>query len=535
MPQAAKASRALSSRVLVVLALALSLLTAAPAHAAQPPPPASASASPPVPAELVAPDSPRACMSRFAELARAGEFGDAAAYLDLSDAQRPDAAQLARRLKAVLDAQGWFRVEALSPKPWGEPSDKLPGVIEVGSIPGPSGKEPVRLVRRAFPDGARWLFSRNTVDRIDDWYGRLRDRWLREYLPERLLRSGPHELLWWQWIALPVVFLLSLGAGNVLGFLSRLALGRVVARTKAEWDDALLRRLGGPLTLLWAVVSVDLVLPRLSLYPPGEAFMERVIAAGFYVALFWCVERGIDIAAARALEKPQNQQNPAARSLIPLGARASKVALVAVAAIAALSALGYPVASLLAGLGIGGVAIALAAQKTVENLFGSLSIGVDQPFRVGDFITVDGLVTGTVESIGLRSTRIRTLDRTLVTIPNGKLADMRVESYAPRDRIRLLVTLPLDRRAGPATVRAILEGARAYLKQHPKAFQDRSVSLAKIGEGSLDVEVVAWFETTSWDEFLVLREEAILALLDVVEKAGTRLAYPTRTLHVERE
>lgn len=534
MPQAALRSTAVS-RALAVLVLALSLL-AAPARAAQPPlsPPPAASAPLPA-AEVVAPDSPRASMTRFVELARSGEYGDAAAYLDLSDAQRPDAAQLARRLKAVLDTQVWFKVEALSPKPWGEPSDKLPGVLEIGTIHGASGKEPVRLVRRAFPDGARWIFSRNTVERTDEWYGRLRDRWLREYLPERLLRTGPHELLWWQWIALPVVFLLSIGAGNVLGYLSRLALGQVVARTKTEWDDALLRRLGGPLTLLWAVVAVDLVLPRLALYPPGEAFMGRVITAGFYVALFWCVERGIDIAAARALEKPQNQANPAARSLIPLGARASKVALVAIAAIAALSALGYPVASLLAGLGIGGVAIALAAQKTVENLFGSLSIGVDQPFRVGDFITVDGLVTGTVESIGLRSTRIRTLDRTLVTIPNGKLADMRVESYAPRDRIRLLVTLPLDRRAGPAAVRAVLEGARAYFKEHPKAFVERSVSLAKIGEGSLDVEVVAWFQTTSWDEFLVLREEAILALLDVVEKAGTRLAYPTRTLHLERE
>ena len=137
----------------------------------------------------------------------------------------------------------------------------------------------------------------------------------------------------------------------------------------------------------------------------------------------------------------------------------AKIAAIAVAAIAVLSEFGYPVTSLVAGLGIGGIALALAAQKTVENLFGSLSIGIDQPFRVGDYINVD-TISGTVESIGLRSTRIRTLDRTLVTLPNGKLADMRVESFAERDRIRFICVLALTRSTKAAAVREVLDGAR---------------------------------------------------------------------------
>jgi MscS family membrane protein len=524
-------------RALVAPFVALSLLAAAPAAAAQPKPAPSAVAPAPSavapPPEDAAPDSPRVSVRRFLELCRAGEYGEAAAYLDLSDAQKPDGPQLARRLKAVLDAQIWIKVESISGKPGGDPDDKLPaGVEELGTVPGASGPEPVRLVRRHFADGTRWIFSRNTVDHIDDWYGRLRDRWLREYLPDPLLRPGPHELLWWQWIALPVLFLLAVGAGNVLAWISRLLLGRVVARTKATWDDALLARLGGPLTLIWAVAAVDLALPKLALYPPADAFMGRVVTAGFYLALFWFMERSIDIAGVRLLEKPSNQTNAAARSLVPLGARALKVALVVLAFIAMLSALGYPVASLLAGLGIGGVALALAAQKTVENLFGSFSIGVDQPFRVGDFITVDSLVTGTVESIGLRSTRIRTLDRTLVTIPNGKLADMRVESITLRDRIKLACTLPLDRGASAEAVRAVLTGVRDLLEAHPKIWPDKNISLAKIGDASLDVEILAWFQTTSWDEFIAIREEILLGFLDVVEKAGTRLAVPTRAVRV---
>jgi MscS family membrane protein len=509
--------------------LALCLLVATPPLAAQPrpaPPPAATAPAPAAapPVEEAAPDSPRASVKRFLELCKAGEYAEAAAYLDLTEVQKPDGAQLARRLKAVLDRQIWIKLESISPLPQGDPLDKLPaGVEEIGSIPGPGGAEPVRLVRRHFPEGTRWLFSRTTVERIDDWYSRLRDRWLQEYMPQILLRAGPEDLLWWQWIALPVLFLLALGAGNVLGYLTRLVIGRVVARTKTTFDDHLLKRLGGPLTLVWAVAAVDLALPHIALYPPAEAFMARVLRAGFFLGVFWFVERGIDVVGARVLTLPTTKGNSAARSLVPLGARALKVALVAVAIVATLSVLGYPVGSLVAGLGIGGVAIALAAQKTMENLFGSLSIGVDQPFRVGDFITVDGL-SGSVESIGLRSTRIRTLDRTLVTIPNGKLADMRIESFAERDRIRFACTLNLDRGCAAAEVRAVVTGARALLEKHPKIWPGVSVSMAKIGDASLDVEILAWFQTTSWNEFLVLREDTLLGLLEVVEKAQARLA-----------
>jgi MscS family membrane protein len=531
-------------RLRLLLAYFFVVALLAPATAAAQPKPApvptaAATAAPapaPAPAEEVAPDSPRASVKRFLALCRAGEYGEAATYLDLPDARKPEGALLARRLKAVLDGQIWVKLENISAKPLGDHKDKLPaGVEEIGVIPGPNGPEPVRLVRRHTTDGQRWIFSRSTIAHIDAWYGRLRDRWLRDYLPDRLLRPGPHELLWWQWIALPVLFALALAAGNILGFVTRKVLGRVVSSTKASWDDALLSRLGAPLTLLWAVVAVDLALPRIALYPPAEAFMGGVVTAGFYVAVFWLIERGIDVGAARVLDRPATQGNPAARSLVPLGARAFKVALLAIAVIAALSALGYPVGSLVAGLGIGGVALALAAQKTVENLFGSLSIGVDQPFRVGDFITVDGLVTGTVESIGLRSTRIRTLDRTLVTLPNGKLADMRVESYTQRDRIKLGCTIALDRATSPAAVRAVLEGTRALLRAHPRIWPDLNVALAKIGESSLDIEILAWFRTSSWDEFLPMREETLLGLLDVVEKSGAKLAYPTRTIRMDAE
>ena len=131
-----------------------------------------------------------------------------------------------------------------------------------------------------------------------------------------------------------------------------------------------------------------------------------------------------------------------ARPLLSLAIRAGKVVILIMGLIGVLAEMGYPVGSMLATLGIGGLAFALAAQKTIENVFGSVSIGMDQPMREGEFVRIDDFVA-TVEAIGLRSSRFRTLDRTVITIPNGKLADMKVETFAARDRIRLATTLGL--------------------------------------------------------------------------------------------
>jgi MscS family membrane protein len=477
-------------------------------------------------------------VKRFFDLCAAGEYAEAATYLDLPDARKSEGPELARKLRAVVDRQLLGKLDNISPLSAGKTADRMPpGVDEITSVSGLNGPEPVRLVRRHFPDGTRWIFSRATVDHIDGWYGRLREKWQEELLPRALLRPGPKDVLWWQWIALPILFALALGAGLVLGWVTRLVIARLVPSSAASDPDdkeaprhgkrALAARLRGPLTLVWAVAGVDLAVPYLLLYPTAQAFIDRLMRAALFLGFVWFVTRCVDMAGARFLERPDTKDNPAARSLVPLGTKSVKVVLLLCAVLAGLSELGVAVGSLLAGLGIGGVALALAAQKTMENLFGSFSIGIDQPFRVGDYVTVD-TVSGTVESIGLRSTRIRTLDRTLVTFPNGKLGDMRVESYAPRDRMKLACTLPLDRSAAPAQIRAVVDGARALLAAHPKVWPDATVAFTKVGSTSFDVEILAWFTTRSWEEFMALRQEVLLGLLEVVAKSGTELADPLR-------
>ncbi|AUX23458.1 hypothetical protein SOCEGT47_039830 [Sorangium cellulosum] len=513
------------------------LLGARAGELSPPPPP---STPPPVgaaegvdEATQVAPDSPRASLRKFIDLCRAGNYAEAARYLDVPP--RADGVALAQRLKAVLDRHLWLEPDALSPHALGDTQDNLGnGVEQIGTIPTRTGTQPVRLVRRVTPDGVRWLFSRATVVRIDEWYAQLEDRWLRDHLPPALLRPGPRELLWWQWLALPILALASWVVGAVLSFLLRAALRHLVLRTESTLDDALLAVARGPLTFAGALLAMAVALPWLKLYLPAEQFLDAVLRAGAFVAVFWLVLRGIDAVGGRLLEAPATRDNPAARSLVPLMGRIAKVTILIIGAIAVLSELGYPVASLIAGLGIGGVALALAAQKTVENLFGSVSIGIDRPLQVGDFVKID-LVLGTVESIGLRSTRIRTLDRTIVTIPNGKLADLQIESYTARDRMRLHCFLNLVRETTPAQLRAVLEGCERALREHPHIWPDDVVvRFVGLGPSSLDVEIMAWFQTQDFGEFRTMRQEALFSFLEVIASSGSSLAYPTQTVRLAK-
>lgn len=480
------------------------------------------------------PESPRASLETYLRLAREGDYAGAARYLDLGDAPAASGPTLARQLKAVLDRHVWFDLAEVSGAAAGDTTDGLPRRIEqLAVIRDADGAPlPVRLARVDADGEARWRFTRATVSRVPTWYDALGDRWIREHLPASLLRPGPFEVLWWQWLALPLLLLTALAIGTLLGRGARALLARAARRTSSEWDDVALERLGGPVGAMCVLAVAAALVPLLGLYPPAEGAAFDVLRAAFFLAFFWGLWRLVDVVRGVVGRTRWALRAPSSRSLVPLGARVAKVVILAIAAVAVLSLLGYPVASLVAGLGLGGLALALAAQKTVENLFGAFSIGVDQPFREGDFVKIEDFV-GTVEAIGLRSTSFRTLDRTLVSIPNGRLADMRLESFTARDRLRLaaIIGLVYDTRAGQ--LREVLAGLEQVLRDHPKIWPDAVVvRFQQFASSSLDIEVMAWFQTADWSEFQLIRQEILLAFMDVVERAGTSFAFPTRTVHV---
>jgi MscS family membrane protein len=218
-------------------------------------------------------------------------------------------------------------------------------------------------------------------------------------------------------------------------------------------------------------------------------------------------------------------------SVLPLSSRVLKIGIVAVTAAALLSSWGYNTGAILAGLGVGGVALALAAQKTIENLFGGVAVITDRPVAIGDFCRVGDQV-GTVEDIGLRSTRIRTLNRTLLTVPNGQLSAMTLENFSKRDKMWFHLMLNLRRDTTSDQVRTLLESITQTLKENARVeIGPIPVRFVGVGTYSLDLEIFAYVLTPNWDDFLGIQQDLFLRILDEVEAAGTALAVPTQAYY----
>lgn len=485
---------------------------------------------------VTAPDSPRASLSAFLEYTDAGDFARASQYLDVPEAERGQAKQLAHELAVVLDRYVYIDLDAVSGASLGDTATGLPvGVQQIGSIPGARDRtDPVRMVRATRVGGAqaRWVFSRSTVANIPKWYQQLPDRWTLEHLPPWLLGTGPLGILWWQWLGLLIVLAVSWTAGLALGRLARGALGVLAKRAKTHWNEGVSAELRGPFRLAAMLLVALTLLPWLSLNAIASRRVGTVVSAGFTIALFWALWRLVDI-WREVMSVSGWAMHGTSRGLLTLVSRLAKMAVALFGVVSLLAALGYPVAAIIGGLGIGGLAVALAAQKTLENLFGAFAIGADRLFREGDTVTID-TVSGTVESIGLRSIRLRTAERSVVSMPNGKVADSRIETFAPRDRIRFACVLALVYDTSADQIRAVLSGT-ANLLHAEKLVAPESITvfLLQLNTSSLDIQVAAQVLTTDMNEFQRIRQELLLRIMDVVERSGTSFAFPTQTVQLE--
>ena len=355
-------------------------------------------------------------------------------------------------------------------------------------------------------------------------------------LPATLRDVSVLEVFLWQWVALGVLVLLALGlAWIATGVIRRLA-RPVIARTETTIDDHLVVAAAMPLRLAFTVLFVAAGIPFLALAPGVGDFVEGLLTGLAVAAIAWAALRVVDVFAAALQRRLDREGKRSVASVVPLGRRAAKAFLLAIAVVMLLQNVGVNVTGLVAGLGVGGIAVALAAQKTIENVFGGVSVISDQPVRVGDFCRFGDGRMGTVEEIGLRSTRIRTLDRTLVTIPNADFAQRELENFALRDRMRLYAVLGLRYETTPGQMRYLLEALRQLLRDHPKVSPDPArAQFIAFGASSLDVEVFAYVMTPDFNEFLAIREELYLRIMDLVEEAGTGFAFPSQTLYLTRD
>jgi MscS family membrane protein len=252
------------------------------------------------------------------------------------------------------------------------------------------------------------------------------------------------------------------------------------------------------------------------------------------VAVAWLLFRLINIWSEQARARTLDSSDYRRGSIILLGQRISKVVVIIVAGLLTLSVLGFDITTAIAGLGIGSIALAFAAQKTLENLLGGVSILGDEVIRIGEMCRI-GNREGTVEDISLRSTRIRTLECTLLSVPNGELASMNLENMTRRDKFLFRTTIGLRYETTAEQLRTLLLKVNALLQQHPKVDSEGlRVRLIGFGEASLNIEVNCRILTSNLDEFTAIREDLLLRTMEIVSAAGTALAIPSRVIYMPK-
>jgi MscS family membrane protein len=221
----------------------------------------------------------------------------------------------------------------------------------------------------------------------------------------------------------------------------------------------------------------------------------------------------------------------AATSLLRVARRAADILAIFVGIFATLRLYAIDPTPALAGLGVGGIAVALAAQKTLENVIAGASLIFDQAVRVGDTLKM-GDVVGTVEHIGLRSTRIRTPDRTMVSVPNSQIANAILETLSARDKFWFHPIVSLRYETTAEQLRAVVNNTEQLLQKNPAVERDSiRVRFVRFGSFSVDVEIIAYLRAASWDQFLEIQEQLLLGIQEIVSRAGTRLALPSQTLY----
>lgn len=464
---------------------------------------------------------PQDSIFQFLEACHAHNYSKALRYLDLrnmSPAERAkDGPELARQLEDLLDDTP-FDIGTLSRDPEGDQSDGLSSKLE-HLLTVHVGKDSVELqlqhveLKSGF---SVWLVSAESVQLIATAHKAVTENWFEAKLPQRLVTFEVLETPVWRWMALLIAI-------PVLWFLSGFLSAGILAALRPLLDVTAFRR---PLQVC-LFSSGLLALMRLA--PPASLprlFVERALGLIFSLGIAWAGAVAVDLLMERWRSSLDPRAQAVRYSVLPLGRQVLKLTIYLIAILSVFSAWGYNISTILAGLGVGGLAVALAAQKTIENLFGGLSVIGDRPVLVGDACRF-GDRTGEVMHIGLRSTRIRTPDRTIISIPNGQFSSMALENISGRDKILFQTKLNLRRDTTSEQLSQVVSSIHEILKGHAK-IEDGAIPVRFIGVGpySLDIEVAAYVATPNYDEFLAIQQELLMKMLQAVEKAGTALAVP---------
>jgi len=381
-----------------------------------------------------------------------------------------------------------------------------------------------------------WRYSRKTAEAIPQLHDEvfvLGSDWLINLLPE----AGQRRFLGlklWQHIGILLLILLAFILHKIFTWLLEIIIRKSTKRFGVtRKHEQMLFRIARPLSLMILTVVLQKLVPALLL--PISISQVVVLTLDALTPLFGMLAAffAVDIVSTYLEKQALKTKSTLDDQLIPLVRKMLRFFVVVTGVLIILHNLNVNIWALLAGVSVGGLALALAAQDTIKHFFGSLMIFVDKPFQIGDWINFDGM-DGTVEEVGFRSTRVRTFANSLVYVPNGKIADMIVNNYGMRVYRRYSTKIAITYDTPPELIEKFVEGLKGIIANHPQTRKDYyEIHLNDMGSHALEVLFYIFFFVPSWSDELQARHEVLIAVLKLADEVGVRFAFPTQTLHIE--
>jgi MscS family membrane protein len=489
----------------------------------------------PASADPLGRDTPSGTVLGFLKAAQDGNEKAAADYLQMSAARRlsqgPD---VAGKLKVLMDNTFVGSVRNISTRPEGDPNYGTSDQQTIGDFSSGDTDVPVSLVRVTDPSAGKiWLFSAETLSQIPELYDNVESHLVENKLPPSLVQT-----LWglarWQWLALLIAIPVAFAIGWVIVLLLAIP-RRLWLKFRNRPNLHTYSRVSKPLLVTFSALADRVIASYLGLPLLPRLYYYRTVAVFIAIGFFWFLLRLTSLTMQRLRMHAISGGRIGTGTLMVLAERLLTAVVVVTAVLSVLAIVGFNLTTVLAGLGIGGIAIAFAAQKTLENLFGGISVLADEVIRVGDYCRFADR-TGTVEDISLRSTRVRTDARTELSIPNGALATMNIENFTRRDKILFNPVLAIRYETSGDQLRYLLAEIRRMLYEHPRIESDTaSIRFANFDSSSLRLEIAGYVLTRDANEFAAIREDLLLRIMDIVEKSGSGFAFPSQTLYLSRE
>jgi MscS family membrane protein len=506
------------------------------------PPTAPASNAQSTPADPLGRETPRGTVMGFLRAAQDENYAVAVQYFQPAPGRRRVTADqeqdLVVQLLAVINQKILASsLDSLSRDPQGRLDDGLPPNQDLlTGVREGTGSFSIQVVRTDDDHGNKiWLISRKTLASIPETYDSLEFSDLEKKLPRTLTKNRFLYMPLWQWLAILIAIPIAVAIAWLLSLVPRFVVRYYRKKNGATTlPPTRLFRIG-PGTLLLSAFIHYIFIFLIGASIVYRQYYRRVLWVFLAVGAYWLITRITRDVSTRIISRLTASGRMGERSVVSLMRRVLEVLAFIIIGLIVLSSLGVNVTAALAGLGIGGLAVGLGAQKTFENLLGGISILTDKALQIGDACRI-GDQRGTVEDIGLRSTKLRTEERTVVTIPNGTVATAVLENFRQRDKILFRQTVRLRYDLAPDHIRYALHELRAALKQNNRVEDATSrVRLLRFVDTGMDVEIYAYILVRDYAEFLALQEDLLLSIADTLERTGAGVAFPSQTTLITKD